>query len=390
MLSFSELIIDPSDLGIDPTPTGAKRWLRSTIDQMAQLFDRSTFRAALLPQDIPVADAIVGRRWAPRNCLASNLQLRMELGSRLIDLLFEMQTEMPHRRFFLVTLVSDRWLSFDRYTEIWLGGMKGAARQVMRLGRWDGWFGAVEVQTLDETITYFGRILLPHIHVIAWSDDPDFDPEVAEANMSDSGRLESRVSAKTVDVRVDPSTSVCNLAAYIMKAPCVAKRRVPSLKSASGFSFGDSRLPPVSAVRQLEVLSGVEFDEILLSGGNGSQLRAELINMMQRRLPERTLQAVDAERSRHFWARARQRTRLVNYEPVIVDRSLAQLPSNPPISLACERRPLMYWVESWLLITKFSTESWMARRIAKMIFDQAAKRDGLGREPTNDRFRHEG
>lgn len=237
MTGFSELQLDPAAMGIDPSAEGAKRYLRGTTLQMRDLFDRSIERLVLLPQETRIADSILGRSRGSCNGLSSNLQLRLALGCLLIDLFNAMQRAQSQRRFWLVTLISDRWLSFDRHTRIWLGGMKDTSRQVMALGGFDGWFGLLEVQTLDETTRFLGRILLPNAHFIAWSDDETFDPNEAQSRMAASGRLESYVGAATADVRVDAKTSVCNMAAYIMKAAAIAKCRVPDRNMPAGFFF---------------------------------------------------------------------------------------------------------------------------------------------------------
>ena len=279
---------------------------------------------------------------------------------------------MPWRRFYLVTLLSDRWLSFDRHTQIWLGGMKDAIRQVFRLGGFTGWFGLVELQTMDETVRYFGRLLLPHGHCIAWSDDPDFDPKRSEARMAASRRLESLTGATTVTVRADPSTSVCNMAAYLMKAAALAKRRFMTARSPSGFILDECALPPVSAVRQVEILSQTTFDELMLSGGDGGPVRTELLRFMNRAPPRNS--ELDTEQAARFWARCRNHHRRKLYKPVLISRSGAQLLPNPPIGLACARLPPAEWSVAWLLISGQAKSPILAEEIERICSEIAARR----------------
>ena len=365
MRNFSDIKIDKASFGIDPTPKGAKRYLRGTIADMLNTFDRSVNRWSLTRMETLTLSGIIGRTRSDQNLLGSNLQLRLKLGSRLIDLLHTMETEMPNRRFYLVTLLSDRWLSFDRYAHIWLGGMKDAMRQVLRLGNFTGWFGLIELQTLDESVQALGRILLPHGHFIGWSDDPDFDPNRAAARMAGSKRLESRTSAATADVRADPLTSVCNIAAYLMKAPASAKYRVPSLRSHSGFALADCALPPVSAVRQMEILSHVTFDELMLGGGDGGYIRSELVRLIHETPPKNS--EIDTGRAARFWTRCRKRTRRGAYEPVHVDRTKAQLMPHPPISLACAGVPSSYWVVQWLTASGRFTDDQISAQIERIL-----------------------
>lgn len=349
MRGFSDIPIDRLALGIDPSPKAAKSFVAETTHQLLSTFDRSIERWRLSPQEVRFLDAMVGRHRNDRSLLASNLMLRRQLASRLIDLLHEMEATAPSRRFYLVTPLSDRWLSFDRFTQIWLGGMTHAVRQIMRLGKFTGWFGLIELQTLDETVQFFGRLLLPHGHFIAWSDDPEFDPEEAEARMAASRRLESGTGAATVTVRSDPRLSPCNMGAYIMKGAALAKRRAPNSRSPVGFVLDECALPPVSAVRQMEILSQITFDELMLSGGNGGQLRSELVRLMKQ-IPPRNSE-IDREHAARFWVKCRRRTRRTTYQPVSINRTRAQLLPDPPISLALARSQRAEWIIPWLLLS---------------------------------------
>jgi hypothetical protein len=338
MRSFSDIPIPKVLCQIDPDPESAKAYLRSTISQHLELYDRSMDRWGLRTQESRRLNQLLGRQSPHANQLASNMPLREGLGCLIIDAFSDMMSRRPHRRYFSVTLISDRWLAFDRDTYVWLGGMRQSIRPVMALGCFDGWFAMLEVQTLDETVRGLGRILLPHAHAIAWSDDPEFSPENAVTVMTKSHRLVSRLGAPTVEIRYFDNTNPRNLAAYLFKAASVAKFREPCMRSPSGLHLADTALPPGSAVRQSEVLSGMYFDELMLTGGDGAYLRTKAKQFCRDWIAKSKGWEISAESAETTWLRTRRRTgRDDNYAPVSVVRETRQLPYHSPISLAAAR-----------------------------------------------------
>jgi hypothetical protein len=243
----------------------------------------------------------------------------------------------PQRRFMLVTLISDRWLSYDRDVYIWLGGMQYTARKVMARGGFDGWFGMAELQSLSESEAGLGRILLPHFHAVAWSDDASIDFEAAESKMAKSKRLISTTGAPTATISFHSETYAANLAAYVMKAPSVAKYRAPNIHVPPGFTLEPTALAPVSAVRLLEILSHIYFDELMLAGGDGRDVRTALKrHMIESAKAENGF--VEVTQSAKLWQAARRLTkRDKNYYPVEIERSVDQLPASCPISLDLPR-----------------------------------------------------
>lgn len=337
MLSFSD--INPHDVyaNIDPSPQGARSYHLATIRDIERTYARSIERANIPPGLERKLSGIVGLGKGISNCLASNLALRSKLTSRAIELFSAMQADLPHRRFFLTTLISDDWLTYDRNTQVFLGRMQATIRPVMALGQFDGWFGNIELQTMAETVAPFGRILMPHAHAVSWSDDPAFDAEEAENRMGSSKRLFSHLGAKTVDVSTRHDTGAANLVAYILKAPSVAKYRFPHQGSPSGFYLRPTALKPMSAVRLLEVLSGIYLDELMLSGGDGSAIRSDLKRYMIECATQVT-GVVTPEQVAWYWAKLHCHTgRDGNYKAVEVLRNASARPSGGIITLACNR-----------------------------------------------------
>ncbi|HEU0043131.1 hypothetical protein [Sphingomonas sp.] len=330
---FSNLNVPEYLSGIDPSPRSAKTYLSGTLEQHLRLHKRSTEWWHLRPQDQRIEDAILGRPGkAPANALASNSSARYAVGQFGIDLFDQHRREWPQRRYALATLFSDRWLSFDRDLWVLLGGIKEASRQVIRLGQFDGWLAVVEFQTLVNTLGGLGRLILPNVHAVAWSDDPSFSFEAAEDRMLRSGRLFSHASAKTADVRRTADTSPTNLIAYMLKAAAVGKHRIPSTSSRWGFVLDDCALPPRAAARQTELLSSLYLDELIMAGGAGSPLRTALVGHLNANVVRSRNTELSVEGATRFWNGVRPRAS-ARYSPVSVHRERRQLPHDAPLSL---------------------------------------------------------
>lgn len=329
---------------IDTSAHGAKSYLAGTIAQSVETHYRSTERWMLRPAELKTEAEILGIGGAVRaqNTLASNMTLRYKVGSHGIDMFADMVKAYPGRRFALATLISDRWLAFDRDTFIFLGGMKAISQLVLDSTPFDGWVAVVEVQTLDESVRGLGRILLPNVHAVVWTDDPTLDFVAVEREMQRSPLLISRIGAATVTVRRWANSAPTNLFAYLMKNAAVAKHREPSRFTLSGFTLKNGILRPASAVRQHEILAGIYLPELIFGGGGGRKIARKLRVYADRIVP-RTLTELGTDAATSFWEVARaSHGQDQHYYPILIDRSDAQLPLDSPISLAAarfQRRP---------------------------------------------------
>lgn len=333
---FSQIKTKSRYAEIDPSPAGAKKFLKSTIVEMRERTDRSVHRYILPKRDSAISNNLVGTHAGHGiyNMLASNLRQRWICGSALIDAFHQHQRQRKDRQYRLITLISDRWLSFDRRdTIIWLAGIKKIAAEVMRHGRFDGWFGGVEIQILDESIPGFGRVLMAHFHAVAWTTDRAFDDRAAEKRMSSLPRLYCEMGAPTATVNGDEASSACNLVAYVMKAPSLAKVRVPcppTTEKPWGFYFADAALPPVAAVRLTQVLSAMYLDEMFIAGGDGKSFRTILKQLVWSNSRESSLN-ISVEQSQRYWAGARKSGPYWRYPQVTVAREFGQLALSSPV-----------------------------------------------------------
>lgn len=313
--------INTADRGMPFTPT---KYLQHTCREHLDLVDRSIDRWRPLPQERRNLDEIIGRSGASRNCLASNHRLRMSVGNKFINLSKQLQLESPKRQFSLVTLVSDPWLILDRDPYVRLKAMRQTIHPVMALAEWDGWFGIIEFQTLSETVSGLGRVVMAHVHVMAWTERRSFYPERAQALMSDQKRIWTANGIPAVDVREIVDATPERVAAYMAKASSVAKRRLPDKNYASGFKLMPCALAPISAVRQTEILSGMYMDELMISGGEGCRIRTELVKHMLMRFDRGYM---STEIALGFWERLRTRAGRDDYFPVFIDREQGRAPA---------------------------------------------------------------
>lgn len=191
--------------------------------------------------------------------------------------------------------------------------------------------GSVEFQTLAERAGGFGHLVLPNVHAVAWMNDAAFSFEAAEATMAASGRLVSETGASTVTVRRRDDTSPTNLAAYMFKGACVAKYRDVRNGGPWGVALADCALPPRAAARQIELLSAMYLDELILASGQGKRIRRELEQHLNASIRPR-IGELSTEAAARFWKGAFGRTPAF-YGAVAVDRSTAQSKAAEALSL---------------------------------------------------------
>ena len=310
--SESELLFPVSLPKVDPSPSGASGFVQDTLRQIVALHYRSTEWWMLPRSLLQVERAMIGRPGErPRNVLASNTAAKYIVGRKAIELLDEQQNQHPGRRYYLVTLISDRWITYSHETELWLGGMIATSRPVMQLAGFDGWLGIVEVQTIMEAFIDKGRWLLPHVHAVAWSDDPDFDYLAAARRMNASDRLYNRIGAPCANIRHwqqqgKPVSRATNIAAYVFKGAALGKYRRWDDRSYSGFYLEDTKLSPIAAVRQNEILSSVDLMHLIFAGGTGAAIRNELRRHLNSEVPGSATE-LTPDHARRFWNQVRSR-----------------------------------------------------------------------------------
>ena len=308
----------------DGTRDTAKDRLSYTLSAFERKVEHSirTWRLKASEERVWSALHSAGRQ---RVAVGSNCCIRYNLGCAFIDMMADMFEQYPGRRFFLMTIIHDGWRTFDRRTEINLADIQRRGYQVLNL------IGLpccaiIEIQAAVNSQATIGRLVLPHIHAIGWTDDRSFDAVATEAEMNALRRLRSLSGAPPVTViEIDPTLGdLAHAAGYLYKGPFEAKDFAPpSEKHPRGMTLSRStNVRPNLLLRIDEILSQISMNELLFTRGCPDQQR--VLRDVLAELSGRHFQSPDLKNISSFWQQARRRNGKDLYEDVRILRKPVQ------------------------------------------------------------------
>ena len=335
-LTFSQLNPYTKSASIDPTASATAAYMTAGNNRLRQLAERSRAYRQMTDRENRQFDAMLGRgSLRPANPCASNLRLRLLLSSHLRKVFAEQRSLYPHRRYFLVTLINDCWLTYDREPYIWLGSMRQTIPAVMNLGSFDGWYATIEFQMLDETRRGLGRIIMGHVHALAWSDEPIFHPLITAAAMRQTNRLFSDIDAPTVKVSPALDSHPNPFIAYLNKQDCFGKKRTFDPDHACGFALDPCVLPPVASLRILELLTLLKLPELIVAGGSGAAVGWGVRKFIADTVTPVHYKMTCPTDIPAWWHALHQRSvRPSTYADYSIDRGLGRMPRKAIVSLA--------------------------------------------------------
>ena len=261
-----------------------------------------------------------------RVAVGSNRSIRYNLGCAFIDMIAAMFERYPGRRFFLMTIIHDGWRTFDRRTEINLADIHRRGYQVLNL------IGLpccaiIEIQAAVNSKATIGRLVLPHIHAIGWTDDRAFDAVTIETMMNERRRLQSLNGAPPVTiVEIDPTLGdVAHASGYLFKGAFEAKDFAPpSEKHPRGLTLSRSTsVQPALLLHFDEILSRIDMSELIFTHGCPEQ-RKILTNALAK-LTSSKIQSGHLKNISLFWEQARLRNGKSLYRPVRILRKPVQI-----------------------------------------------------------------
>lgn len=246
----------------------------------------------------------------PARMLAGNMVIREEAYQQLFRTLraaWRGPLEST-RRWFFGTLITDLGNSLEYAPVIELARLKQKFWKVVARTRLHS-FIVIETQAgTNYPRRGHGLTLMTHAHFIGFTDDPAFDLQSATRSALQGTTLSNWLDAPTVKIR-----EICSVedlrrdCYYINKMPAKASRIVPDAWMPSGFATKAVEAPAQMALRLAEVITQLDYMEIVFSTGDGKKLKGEWRDAMKAwHAPRRADDEVDlAAAFERVWRRSR-------------------------------------------------------------------------------------
>lgn len=267
--------------------------------------------------------ALCGYEGGCEHMLASNMPLRWDAARALKSALFKHRKERPkgRRQYYFGTFIDDCGNTSDRSPLVRLREIKDKAYRALKaLG-----LHAVAVIEVHPLMNYpaggEGRMLLFHVHFIAWSDE-SFDPSLASAQLNASSAWKNSLGADPVQIKEIGASrdQLATVAYYLLKPPHSAKNRMPSKKDQARFLLMDTieGYRPELALRLVEGLSQLDLRDTIFGVNAGGKIRQEVRSRIQKKHQEKLKSGVLLDSAFDiwlFWLNLRRKFGSENYLP---------------------------------------------------------------------------
>ena len=221
---------------------------------------------------------LLGNRGSTDQLLLSSKRVRRYAGESLIYLLDSEQRKSarshPGRTWWFLTFLADGGFINTYRPEIDVPAFKKRVDALVRSSGLNA-VCALELQALTNyPLKGLGRTLMLNGHAIGYTDEP-FDAVAVEKRLRASPRLQHSWGLPTVEIKqIDVSGEpVAWLAYYLLKAPHIAKYREwnPAARP-PGYRLKDTSMRSDVAVRLVELLSQLTFNEMVWGVGGGAAI----------------------------------------------------------------------------------------------------------------------
>jgi hypothetical protein len=264
--------------------------------------------------------------------ILANKHVQQAASNATIDALLTDFLRAPNRARYLLTFCWNAGVSWERRPKIDLVSLKNMINHRLRRLRLHG-IGVVEIDILSNLTGEAGRRVMAHVHCYCWTDSRSFKPRVVARKLSKKISLSNDLGARSVVIEPVKLTdiSAARLAAYLVKPPSRGKNRVPRRKLPGKYVMRDVALEPSTATRMIEILSRIEFRDILFGVGEGRDLAKEIrknFGLETSRWRGRKWKVPDPDIVAHYWIRIRLHNGSRRFRrPVIITRAAQrQLP----------------------------------------------------------------
>lgn len=189
----------------------------------------------------------------------------------------------PNRRYFFLTISDSDFLTDDTSPIVSIEVFKRKINNTMRNMKNLSALVHFEMQAVCQ-YEAGARIIIPHAHGIAWTDNPEFDPRATMAALNKAGHWHSALGGRPIDILEIPNTEedTRRTAHYVSKPIDSAKNR-RRRKNGKPYQT-DTRKGYRSdlALRMAEGLSLIPVEDTYLGIRGGSPARRDLMIHLRR------------------------------------------------------------------------------------------------------------
>lgn len=214
----------------------------------------------------------------------------------------------PNRRYFFLTISDSNFLTDDTSPIVSIEGFKRKINNTMRNLKDLSALVHFEMQAVCQ---YEGgaRIIIPHAHGIAWTDNPGFDPRATMAALNKAGHWHSALGGRAIDILEIANTEedTRRTAHYLSKPIDSAKNRRRRKNGRPHQTDTRKGYRADLALRMAEGLSLIPVEDTYLGIRGGSPVRRDLMTHLRRwhaQRPQPAITPADFD-IWEFWRRLR-------------------------------------------------------------------------------------
>lgn len=152
-----------------------------------------------------IINSFLGIHTRCERLLASDLRALYKAAVFIEGWFLKDRRRHPNRRYFFLTISDSNFLTDDTSPIVSIEGFKRKINNTMRNLKDLSALVHFEMQAVCQ---YEGgaRIIIPHAHGIAWTDNPEFDPRATMAALNKAGHWHSALGGRPIDILEIPNT----------------------------------------------------------------------------------------------------------------------------------------------------------------------------------------
>jgi len=259
-------------------------------------------------EDTDRLNSFLGAHLRCERLLASDLRALYKAALFIERWFLKDRQSHPPRRYFFLTISDSNFLTNDTSPIVSIEGFKRKINNTMRNLKDLSALVHFEMQAVCQ---YEGgaRIIIPHAHGIAWTDNPRFDPVATMTALNKAGHWHSALGGRPIDILEISNTEedTRRTAHYLSKPIDSAKNRRRRKNGTPRQTDTRKGYRADLALRMAEGLSLIPVEDTYLGIRGGSPVRRDLMIHLRRWHTQRSQPAITPEDFDiwEFWRRLR-------------------------------------------------------------------------------------